>query len=565
MINLCLPACDCRFFDAPTTIEVANIAFGASEHYLGLYIMSELERPGFQFSLSAFAVTARPGDPTCSRIWCLHPERHDDKDLNSKLKDKWATVHLFNGNLTLSDIANTTASRTSWNYIRVLAARSTECPGGIDVHQAFPMQTTLRISTMQLLEDRFQWELGCTKPADDVDITQLSPVSMNAPIPGDYSNVSAFGVAKGRRLMIREMKRLTFQQEQGVSGIVSSKNASESAAIARSGSGDRSHKSTSFGTLLGAALALLTQPRGSLIHRARAPWFWRLVPPYGLLEAAVVVAMACFVLPRARSVPGFCAACLSYRDPHYRRRLNELEQPADAIVRNLAPPRTPRLVSTLTAIPVIFLLAGLSVVEGTSLITAVGFVLMTPHVLLQLLMFMQQPSHRLVGDDDNLHNAEASLVEIRKLADMFSLELLIKHSGDNNNNNNNNNNPGRLASSDKIILLDVLLESVVILCTYWVSLAAGIRGRVERDSSAVSLSGLQLLIFAAVVPRLLLFWMGAYLGLVQVRGRRWYPRLLHVVTDVTHLSVWAVIVLISISSFEEPATVKPEAAEWLPR
>lgn len=111
-------------------------------------------------------------------------------------------------------------------------------------------------------------------------------------------------------------------------------------------------KSTAFATIFGAWLTLLTQPRGSLLYRRPGPWFWRLVPVYGIYECIVISLLVLAVLLKVRSLRGFCAACMIYRGSNYRRHSGKATTDIVRIITSQSGYQSGRLFNTTTTVPV---------------------------------------------------------------------------------------------------------------------------------------------------------------------------------------------------------------------
>lgn len=182
-------------------------------------------------------------------------------------------------------------------------------------------------------------------------------------------------------------------------------------------------KSAVFAAIIGISLAIVTQPRGSLLYRWSAPRFWRLVPGFGLYECIVIIFLALIVLPQTRNWQGFCASCMIYRDPAYQKHKHKNTSEIIHIITREAGISTSRLISTAAVVPILLTILKAGSVKGAPLFTWFCVIYIGPYLFLQVIIFMQPHN---MWDSRTTARIETSLDRIRVLSRWLSFEEPVK-------------------------------------------------------------------------------------------------------------------------------------------
>lgn len=242
---------------------------------------------------SVFAVIADPDDPICDLVWCLHPcqdgQKQDFLELGGfNLSDKCTGWGLL-------EHTNSHDFRRFRNTVDIIASPSKDCPSGLKLHRVMSSGTAMWLS------DTAKWAIDgdvlsiCYASFRDDDLadrgaqpSQKHRIAVDEPWPAALLSHRTLTRTGGRFLA-----NLTKGLETEEAGLVHTEWAShvpqkQSEQDFVLDVNNLFLKSTAFATVFGASLALLTQPRGSLLYRRPGPWFWRLVPVYGVYECIAI-------------------------------------------------------------------------------------------------------------------------------------------------------------------------------------------------------------------------------------------------------------------------------------
>ena len=326
-----------------------------------------------------------------------------------------------------------------------------------------------------------------------------------------------------------------------------------------------------FTLLFGISIMILCQPSGSIFHRWHVPFFWRLVPGYAALEAVVIIFLVLLVGMRTRNFWGATVAIMVYRNPGYldRRTAASPRNIADAVMRGPDFYQS-QSIDIYTTLPVAFFLVKISVVEGATLFSTLGFVYGAPWIVLQAVILCLPKSRP--DDTGTLERIFRAVEDIKHVGRLINSET-----------RQHDTRPDA-ALNAQLMTPDILLDFVVYYCSYQVSSTfAFFQGKLlalqmASNYSDVVVSEMINGWIASFVCMAMLWSMASFsfLGLFihfELLGARLgrlaqtYERAIRFCflrfVDATHLSLWGAGMVYSLMSLEPGETYRPPWSEWL--